>query len=55
MFLIQGLLHRGEAGPAREEFATLIGLYPGLRESLERWFADERNRLATGMRPGAHS
>jgi predicted CXXCH cytochrome family protein len=55
MFLIQGLLHRGEAGPAREEFATLIGLYPGLRESLERWFADEQNRLATGIGPGVQS
>jgi tetratricopeptide (TPR) repeat protein len=50
MFLIQGLLHQGEAGPARAEFATLIGLYPRLRESLERWFADERNRLATDQR-----
>ncbi len=47
MFQIQGMLHRGEAGPAFEEFATLIGLYPRLRQSLERWFADERNRVAT--------
>jgi hypothetical protein len=47
MFLIQSLLHRSGAGPAREEFATLIGLHPRLRESLERWFADERNRFAT--------
>jgi hypothetical protein len=36
MFLIQAPLHRGEAGPARDEFATLIGLYPDLREPLER-------------------
>ena len=47
MFLIQGLLHRGNSGPAREEFATLIALYPELRESLVRWFAEEQNRWAT--------
>jgi hypothetical protein len=47
MFLIQSLLHRREAGPARDEFATLIGLNPRLHESLERWFADEQNQLAT--------
>jgi hypothetical protein len=47
MFLIQGLLHQGRSGPAREEFATLIGLHPGFRESLERWFANEQNGLVT--------
>jgi hypothetical protein len=43
------VLAQVEAGRARAEFATLIGLYPRLRESLERWFADERNRLATDV------
>ena len=41
MFLIQALLNRKDAGAAREEFARLIGLNPALRESLERWFADQ--------------
>ena len=41
MFLIQALLNRNDPGTAREEFARLIGLNPALRESLERWFADQ--------------
>lgn len=42
MFLIQSLLHRDDPRGAEEAFATLIGLNPGLRESLEQWFADQR-------------
>jgi tetratricopeptide (TPR) repeat protein len=45
MFLIQALLNRSDPETAREEFTRLIGLNPSLRESLERWFADQR-RLA---------
>jgi predicted CXXCH cytochrome family protein len=41
MFLIQVLLHRNDQAAAREELARLIGLNSGLREPLERWFADQ--------------
>ena len=47
MFLIQALLNRKDPKTAREEFTRLIGLNPALRESLERWFADQ-GRLAGG-------
>jgi hypothetical protein len=42
MFLVQGLLHHKTAGHADEEFAILIGIHPGLRDSLERWYAEQK-------------
>ena len=44
-FLVQSLVHQHDIEGARKELATLMGLNPGLRESLERWFAEQR-RLA---------
>jgi hypothetical protein len=46
MFLVQALLHRKDRGRADQEFAILIGLNPGLRESLERWYAEQRRAAA---------
>jgi hypothetical protein len=46
MFLVQSHLNRKDIARAEEEFATLIGLNPGLREPLERWFAEQRRAVA---------
>jgi hypothetical protein len=45
MFLVQSLLHRNDRGHADEEFAILIGLNPGLRGSLEGWYAEHRRAI----------
>lgn len=45
MFLVKCFLHRREPGRAREEFETLVGLYPSLRAELERWFDEQRRRV----------
>lgn len=44
MFVVECHLHRHEPGLAREEFDRLIGLFPGLRADLQRWFGDRRRR-----------
>ena len=42
MFVVQCLLHQNDLPRAEEEFATLTGLNPARRESLGRWFAQQR-------------
>lgn len=42
MFAVQCLLHGTEPGRAEDEFAILIKLNPGQRESLTQWFAEQR-------------
>jgi hypothetical protein len=47
MFLVQSLLHQHDLTQAQEEFTTLTKLNPTQRESLERWFADQRQKPGT--------
>jgi hypothetical protein len=42
MFLVQCLVHNKDRNAADEEFAVLVKLHPDHRESLERWFAEQR-------------
>jgi Flp pilus assembly protein TadD len=44
MFLVQCLLHDKDVKAAGNEFATLVKLHEDQRESLERWFAEQRHR-----------
>ena len=45
MFAIQCLLQAGDRDRAGVEFAALLELYPGQRESLEQWYAEQRRAL----------
>jgi tetratricopeptide (TPR) repeat protein len=45
MFVVQCLLHQHEPGEAETEFATLLNLNPDQRESLARWFTEQRRTV----------
>ena len=44
MFLVQCLFHDNDTNSAEAEFAILVRLHPGQRESLQEWLADLRRR-----------